>query len=651
MFPPDYYKRISKERIAMLKGYTDEISKGYNELEKYIPRLKSADITAVKSDGDIKIICKNGAYTIYYNRANEFFRGLSTVLEDNGENFEITLKRNLDTCGLMADVSRNAVLNVCGIKKLLRHMSLMGMNTLMLYTEDTYKLEGEPYFGYLRGAYTCEELKECDDYAHDLGIEMFPCIQVLAHMAQFLKWESMGKYRDTADILLADSEEVYALLDKMIKTASAPYRSNKIHIGMDEAFTLGTGNYLNNHSPKPQHEILQNHLNRVMEIINKYGLEPMMWSDTYIRNATGDNDYWSGKPFIRDVKGEIPENMSLCYWDYHHFKTEDYARNMKRHKELTDKVIFCPSVGQHGRVLPNYANAFSATDIGVAAAKKEGIRSVITTCWGDDGNELNLFYSLPVLLLTAEHAFVDEMTDDIMAKRCRACTGISYSDYLIFGKADTIDRNAFGRFYAETGFLAEAKKESEAISENPMYAMLSKFLLLQDPLVSTYDAYSADLKDYPGVFGKIADEIKEIKDDGFLTEYAEKLCRIIDLKGYLGVDIRNSYLKGDKARLQYLAENVLPKIAEQTEELRKIHREQWCTYYKVYGWEVIDIRYGGVIARAESAKSRIEDYLNGKIERLEELEEERLPVRAMSTGSGITQTVFGNAARAQSACK
>ena len=41
----------------------------------------------------------------------------------------------------------------------------MGYNTLMYYTEDTYEVKDEPYFGYLRGRFTADELRELDAYA------------------------------------------------------------------------------------------------------------------------------------------------------------------------------------------------------------------------------------------------------------------------------------------------------------------------------------------------------------------------------------------------------------------------------------------------------------------------------------------------------
>ena len=49
------------------------------------------------------------------------------------------------------------------------------------------------------------------------------------------------------------------------------------------------------------------------------------------------------------------------------------------------------------------------------------------------------------------------------------------------------------------------------------------------------------------------------------------------------------------------------------------------TYNKPFGWEVLDIRYGGVISRLDTAIERINEYLAGDIEFIDELEQERLP--------------------------
>lgn len=53
-------------------------------------------------------------------------------------------------------------------------VAALGMNMLILYTEDMFELEGHPKFGYLRGRYSLDELREVDDYGYEMGVELIP---------------------------------------------------------------------------------------------------------------------------------------------------------------------------------------------------------------------------------------------------------------------------------------------------------------------------------------------------------------------------------------------------------------------------------------------------------------------------------------------
>ena len=59
------------------------------------------------------------------------------------------------------------------------------------------------------------------------------------------------------------------------------------------------------------------------------------------------------------------------------------------------------------------------------------------------------------------------------------------------------------------------------------------------------------------------------------------------------------------------------------------------TYNKPFGFEIMDIRYGGVISRIETAKARLEDYLDGKIDSLPELEAERLRIDCVANDNDL----------------
>lgn len=304
---------------------------------------KGTQIRVENTGNVIEVVFEKGIGTIRYKDKIHFFRALGLLVEEMGNrsSFEILEEPQFTMNGTMIDVSRNGVLKVESIKEFLRKMALMGLNMMMLYTEDTYTIESRPYFGYMRGRYSFDELKDCDDYADIFGIEMIPCIQTLGHLEQVLKWEAASELRDTGSILLADSETTYAFVEEMIKAASAPFRSNRIHIGMDEAHELGLGNYLHLNGFKRRFDIMTEHLNRVMEITRKLGLKPMIWSDMYFRLASKDGSYYDLDAVIPDdVIKNTPKDVQLVYWDYYFDTEEHYAEFIRRHRRFEAKTIF-----------------------------------------------------------------------------------------------------------------------------------------------------------------------------------------------------------------------------------------------------------------------------------------------------------------------
>ena len=105
------------------------------------------------------------------------------------------MAKNYDSLGVMIDFSRNGVMTVESLKAFLSTIKKMGYNTLFLYMEDTYEVEGEPYFGYMRSRYSIKEMKEIDEFCTSIGVEAIPCIQTLAHMKTFFKWGHLQAYR------------------------------------------------------------------------------------------------------------------------------------------------------------------------------------------------------------------------------------------------------------------------------------------------------------------------------------------------------------------------------------------------------------------------------------------------------------------------
>ena len=563
------------------------------------------------SGSPVVVSMRSGRGLIRYGEKSHFFRALGLLIEHMRyeDEFELAETPQFTTIGAMADVSQcNAVLKVETIKRLLTRMALMGMNLLMLYTEDNYYVEGEPYFGYMRGRYTKDDMKACDDFADALGIEMIPCIQTLAHLKNVLQWRRFLQIKDDDDILLAGDEEVYELIDKMVSSVAGAYRSGRIHIGMDEATKLGQGNYLRKNGYRGKFDIMTEHLGRVLEITKKHGLEPMIWSDMYFRESSKTFEYYDLESSIPEsVRQALPKDVRFVYWDYYHLEESFYAEWIRRHREFGAEPLFAGGIWGWNGYGVNYEKTFAAANAALRVCKREGIKEVFATIWGDVGAERNVFAHLLGLQLFAEHAFEAEPDEEKIRRRFLTCTGCQYDDFRSMSALDLHPRGG-------------TPPDDDS---NP-----GKYLLWQDIMTGFFDCDVLGIAlggHYADLEKKMAEASSRNGEFGAVFSLLEKLCAVLSLKAELGNEVRLAYLAGDRQRLLRIAESVLPEISGRVEALRVFHRELWHRENLPFGWEVYDLRYGGLISRIDSAAERLTQYVHGSVDRLEELEEERLP--------------------------
>ena len=111
---------------------------------------------------------------------------------------------------------------------------------------------------------------------------------------------------------------------------------------------------------------------------------------------------------------------------------------------------------------------------------------------------------------------------------------------------------------------------------------------------------------------------------GYLYDLAYKVMDYLAEKTYIAENLVPAYLSGDKELLRKIAEIHLPALKEKTVSVHMSHKNAWFRNNKIIGWQNLDIRYGGVVARCDTAIMLIEQYLNGDLDTLEELDEKRL---------------------------
>ena len=73
-----------------------------------------------------------------------------------------------------------------------------------------------------------------------------------------------------------------------------------------------------------------------------------------------------------------------------------------------------------------------------------------------------------------------------------------------------------------------------------------------------------------------------------------------------------------------IAQKLLPLLKDKTIRVHEAHRSMWFDNLKITGWSNLDIRYGGMASRCDTARQLIERYLAGTDAVIEELEEVRL---------------------------
>jgi hypothetical protein len=154
--------------------------------------------------------------------------------------------KDFDNFGIMLPVAYRASMSLESMKNFFRIIRKMGYNQVFLYTEDKMEVLDEPYHGYMRGRYSKDELKEMDAFADSIGIELIPCVQTLAHLSGLAMWG--GHYKiDAQDVLLVDDDRTYTYIERLLITCRECFKTDKIHIGMDEAHHLGLGEHLKRH--------------------------------------------------------------------------------------------------------------------------------------------------------------------------------------------------------------------------------------------------------------------------------------------------------------------------------------------------------------------------------------------------------------------
>ncbi len=544
------------------------------------------------------VVLKNGhQLVIKITKKSDVFLGLRIYKEHINElSFEVVMPKKVKHLTFMLDASRNAVAKVSTVKSLLLHLAIFGYDALQLYTEDTFEMDDEPYFGYLRGAYQKTEIAEIEKYAESLGLELIPCIQTLAHLNAITRYREYGHLFDTLDILLVNEEKTYEFIEKMIKTSSENFKSRFINIGMDEAYMLGRGKYLDKHGYEKRFDIMVKHLNRVLQICEKYGLKPMMWSDMFF--AAGWGDYYAKNNKVpKELLDKVPANVSLVYWDYYHTDKAHYIQMIEKHQMFNNPIIFAGGSWKWIGFTPDNRFSLLANKASMAACIEKQIEKVIITSWGDNGAEASVFSVLPSMFYNGMAKYGHLEIDEAFKNVFKLVTKVEFDDFMLVDSANQL-----------------TKKPHDKSTAN-------KHLLYNDILLGLLD--TSVEPNYPQIYTKHYNKMKKrVNDYGdykYIFETQLALLDVIRKKVLIGVNLRKAYQEKNYDDLMLSVQD-MKKVLKTIQVFQNTFSNQWHKDNKAFGYEIQDLRIGGIKSRIETAILKVSDYLEDKTDVIEELE-------------------------------
>lgn len=571
-----------------IKNLSDNLKKGVLELERY-EFLKVGDdgilINAVF--GDKVMVRKDGmTVSVVYDSDPHFYMALvrGVCMVDGIQ--EIVSK--VSKLGFMLDCSRNAVAKPEMVKRLVCMLVMAGYNYLELYTEDTYELPEEPYFGYKRGRYSSEELKEICRFANIFGVEMVPCIQTLAHLDNLKNWKPYFDHMDINDILLVGDERTYNLIRKSLRFYKEVFCTKRINIGTDEAFFLGRGKYIDKNGYKGKHEIYIEHLKRVFEICKEEDLEPEFWAETFCHAPLP----------IEQVTALFDGTQTPIYWNYDKCDKEKYRKDLEELKGFAGKVQYAGGFWKFHGYAPNNVYSEAAIEAAFDTALDCGVDNVLMTAWGDNGDECSVFAILPAMWYASHKLYpcdvdISAVVDDL--------TGYSCDEWKVADKLNHV--------------MEENGKKSNAV----------KYMLHNDFLIGLMDY---NIPDHAGTYYEelypIIEELSKRKSQfAYIFKSYAALCYALIGKATYSKRLYQAYQKKDHNAIRTMKDELMV-IKEALHNFYQCFRKLWMKENKGFGFEVMDVRIGGLITRIDTVNIMLEEYLNGDIETIYELEEERI---------------------------
>jgi len=599
-----------KNAAAYMDGLT-EIQKDLHFTITDSPKTADCSVEIIEQTAESLIVQLQDKHAViqYGQGTVKLYRGLMLLchaLHGGKTVFSAEETPYFKSNGPFLDLARNMALTVSSLKYILRKCAAMGLNTLTLYLEDMYELPGQPYFGYMRGRYSKADFQELCRYAGQFGIELVPYVEFFGHMDKFLHYQSAAPVRGNRNTFLFGSQATYDFIEIMVRTLRECFTGNRICVGGDEVFEGNKGAYETLHGQRDLEDVFFEHANAVYDIVVKYGFQPFLSNDMYFyfrNNQIMPPSYFpcvDTVEFEDGIKDKVPEAMGKIFWDYIDEDEEKMVRMMALSKKQGGPIMWLGSVRMWQSLCLQYTPTITNILTGIRACKRTGI-DTMAFCTFEDTGAVSHFLALPAFLACAQMDYTGVYDESVMGTLIKFLFGADYEDFLRMEQADFIHQNGHTEF-------------------------ASLYLLFNDPLIGLLDKEieGMDLKSY---YRRLLEDYSDrgTGDAPIQLSFDHYKCMvsILELKADYGLRLKAAYDARNREALSRLADEAL-EIKQRYERLMEINRDLFTDYYKGFGSEKFDMRYGTMAARFDTVRYRIQKYLRGDISSIDELEEEKL---------------------------
>ena len=151
-----------------------------------------------------------------------------------------------------------------------------------------------------------------------------------------------------------------------------------------------------------------------------------------------------------------------------------------------------------------------------------------------------------------------------------------------------------------------------------------KYLLYSDAFLGFLDSldYKRCREEYEALAARL-DELSKTSAYGYIYESHAALCRTLAIKHDLGKRTREAYNSGDDDKLCKVIEDY-EICADALEIFIDKFRKLWFKENKPHGFDVQELRLGGLLLRLRSQRARLVSYRSGEVDKIDELCEDLL---------------------------